>query len=76
MAMLTDQFDAYGEVLPGASCDQHEATKTASAVLSRIGHYVFWLFVVIIIATRVIYYPATPASAFVSTGQPSHSVTR
>jgi hypothetical protein len=76
MAMLTDKFDAYGGVLPDASRDQREATKATSVVLSRIGQYVFWLFVVVIIVARVIYYPANPASAFVSASEPSHSVTR
>ena len=56
--MPTEKFDAYGEVLPDAARGQREAS--ASAVLSRIGQYMFWLLVVIIVSARVIYYPATP----------------
>jgi hypothetical protein len=76
MAMSTYRFDAYGEVVPDASRDQREATKATSAVLSRIGQYVFWLLVVVIIAARVIYYPANPASEFRSAGEISQAVTR
>jgi hypothetical protein len=57
--MPTDKFDAYGEVLPEAARDGSEAST--SAVLSRIGQYVFWLLVIIIVSARVIYYPASPA---------------
>jgi hypothetical protein len=55
--MLTEKFDAYGEVLPDAARGEREVGGTASAVLSRIGQYVFWLLVVIIVSARIIYYP-------------------
>ena len=38
MTMLTEKFDAYGDVLPEVACDEREAVKTTSEVLSRIGH--------------------------------------
>jgi len=56
--MPTGKFDAYGEILPGAA---RESSRTASAVLSRIGQFVFWLLVVVIVSARIICYPATPA---------------
>jgi hypothetical protein len=74
--MLTEKFDAYGEVLPDASRDECEAAKAASAVLSRIGQYVFWLLVAVIISARIIFYPASPASEFRSASQSSESTTR
>jgi len=36
--MLTEKFDAYGEVLPAAA---RESSRTASAVLGHIGQFVF-----------------------------------
>jgi hypothetical protein len=59
--MPTEKFDAYGGVLPDAARGQREGARTASAVLSRVGQYVFWLFVIIIVSARIIYYPASPA---------------
>jgi hypothetical protein len=56
--MLTEKFDAYGEVLPDAA---RESLRTTSAVLGHIGQFVFWLLVVVIISARIICYPATPA---------------
>jgi hypothetical protein len=76
MSLLTEKFDAYGEVLPDASRDQREPAKATSAVLSRIGQYVFWLLVVIIISARVIFYPANPAFQFHSESQSSQTATR
>lgn len=58
--MLTEKFDAYGEVLPDAAGGKPETAKAASAMLSRVGQYLFWLLVVIIVSVRVIYYPAAP----------------
>jgi hypothetical protein len=60
-AMLTEKFDAYGEVLPQVAPGKREAAKSASALLSRIGQAVFWLLVIAIVSARIIYYPATPA---------------
>ena len=55
--MLTKKFDAYGEVLPDAARSEREAGGTASAVLSRVGQYVFWLLVFIIVSARIMYFP-------------------
>jgi hypothetical protein len=66
MTMLTEKFDAYGEVLPDVAHDGREAAKSVSVVLSRIGQYAFWLLVIVIVSARVIYYPASPASEFPS----------
>lgn len=59
--MLTEKFDAYGEVLPDAAGGKPETATAASATPGRIGQYAFWLLVVVILAVRIIYYPAAPA---------------
>ena len=76
MAMLTERFDAYGEVLPDVARAPHETAASASVVLSRIGQYMFWLLVIVIVSARIIYYPASPASEFRSTSQATDAVTR
>jgi hypothetical protein len=75
-AMLIEKFDAYGEVLPEAARNNREAAKPASVVLNRLGQYVFWLLVVVIVSARIIYYPATPAFQVGSAADPIHAVTR
>jgi hypothetical protein len=74
--MLTEKFDAFGEVLPDVSRDKREAGTTASAVLSRIGQYVFWLLVIVIVSARIIYYPASPSFKVGSASEPKQVVTR
>ena len=74
--MLTEKFDAYGEMLPDTAQGGREPAKTASAVLNRVGQYVFWLLVVVIVSARVIYYPASPTFQVGSAGEPAHMVTR
>jgi hypothetical protein len=60
--MLTEKFDAYGEVLPEAvTRAKREPGRTASALLSRVGQCGFWLLVFLIVAARIIYSPASPA---------------
>jgi hypothetical protein len=76
MAMLSEKFDAYGDVLPHVARDEREAAKTASAVLSRIGQYAFWLLVIVIVSARVIYYPASPATEFPSAKASVHAAIR
>jgi len=76
MAMLTEKFDAYGDALPEVAPDEREAAKMASVVLSRIGQYVFWLLVIVIVSARVIYYPASPASEFPSAKAGVHAALR
>ena len=74
--MLTEKFDAFGEVLPDVSRDKREAGTAASAALSRIGQYVFWLLVIVIVSARIIYYPATPAFQVGSATDAKQAVTR
>jgi hypothetical protein len=54
--MLARKFDAYGEVLPEAAGAREQAS-TASAFLSRIGQYAFWLLVLVIVFARILYHP-------------------
>ncbi|QWG19837.1 hypothetical protein KMZ68_08445 [Bradyrhizobium sediminis] len=58
---MTEKFDAYGEVLTDAAGGKPETARAASAMPGRVGQYLFWLLVVIIVSVRVIYYPAAPA---------------
>jgi hypothetical protein len=74
--MLTEKFDAYGEILPDAARGEREPGKTASAVLNRVGQYLFWLLVVVIVSARVIYYPASPTFQVGSASEPAHTVRR
>jgi hypothetical protein len=74
--MLTEKFDAYGEAFPDAARATGEAATNTPAVLSRIGQFVFWLLVVIIVSARIIYYPATPAFDVGSASELQHTATR
>ncbi len=74
--MLTEKFDAYGEVLPDGARDKRDAGGAASVVLGRIGQCVFWLLVIIIVSTRVLYYPAAPAFEAGGASDAKHAVTR
>lgn len=74
--MLTEKFDAYGEVLPDAVRGEREAVRGASVILGRFGQYVFWLLVVVILSARIMFYPASPAFEIGSAGDPKHEVMR
>jgi hypothetical protein len=74
--MLTEKFDAYGEVLPDAAGGQPETATAASAMLGRVGQYAFWLLVVIIVSVRIIYYPAAPAFEVGASADVKHTITR
>jgi hypothetical protein len=74
--MLIEKFDAYGEVLPEAAGGKPETATAASAMLSRIGQYAFWLLVAVILAVRIIYYPAAPAFDAGAATDAKHAVTR
>jgi hypothetical protein len=56
MAMLARKFDAYGEMLPDAA-GAREPASAASAFLSRVGQYAFWLLVIVIVLARIVYHP-------------------
>ncbi len=73
--MLTEKFDAYGEVLPDAAGRPEPATA-ASEMLGRVGQYAFWLLVVVIVSVRVIYYPAAPAFQVGNATDVKRAVTR
>lgn len=74
--MLTEKFDAYGEVLPDAADGKPQTARAASAMLSRVGQYLFWLLVVIIVSVRIIYYPAAPAFEVGTATEVKQAVTR
>ena len=74
--MLTEKFDAYGEVLPDAAGGQPETATAASAMLARFGQYAFWLLVILIVSVRIVYYPAAPAFQVGTATGAQHAVTR
>jgi len=75
MTMLTEKFDAYGEVWPATARDRRGQGKTTSAI-NRAGQMAFWLLVVIIVSARIIWYPAVPAFDVGNAGEPKHAITR
>lgn len=58
IAMLTEEFDAFGEVMPAVR-SAREARSTVSGIVGRIGRCVFWLLVVTIVAARIALYQST-----------------
>ena len=74
--MLTEKFDAYGEVLPDAAGGQPETATAASAMLRGGDRNIFWVLVVIIVSVRIIYYPAAPAFQVGASANDKHAVTR
>jgi hypothetical protein len=74
--MLTEKFDAYGEVLPAAPSEGRGTRRAASAAIGRFGQAVFWLLVIAVVAARVIWYPATPAFDHGHATAPQQAVTR
>lgn len=59
--MSTEKFDPYGEPLPEAGSGTRKQPK-ASAILSAVGQYGFWLLVLVIVLTRIAYF--SPVSSF------------
>jgi len=59
--MSTEKFEPYGEPLPKAGSGRREQPK-ASAILSAVGQYSFWLLVLVIVFTRIAYF--SPVSLF------------
>ena len=74
--MLTEKFDAFGEAMPNALGNKCEAPSSASRIVGRIGRWLFWLLVVMILAARISYYPATPAFEVSSAAGPSTALLR
>jgi hypothetical protein len=73
MAMPTEKFDAYGEVLPEV---EREAGRPASLILGRVGQSLFWLLVIVIVSARIIYFPASPRFEVGSASAPQQVITR
>lgn len=73
--MLTEKFDAYGEVLAGAAGGQPETATAASSLRGRVGQYAFWLLVVVIVSVRIFYYQAAPAFQVGTATDVKHAVT-
>jgi hypothetical protein len=59
---MSEKFEPYGELLPPSGPGEREAPKPGSAVLELVGRGLFWLLVVVIVATRIAYF--SPASLF------------
>jgi hypothetical protein len=59
--MLTEKFEPYGEPLPEFRSGKREQPKAASAILSAVGQYTFWLLVVVIVFTRVAFFSPVPS---------------
>jgi hypothetical protein len=59
--MLTEKFEPYGEPLPEFRSGKREQPKAASAILSAVGQYSFWLLVVVIVFTRVALFSPVPS---------------
>jgi len=74
--MLTEKFDAYGDVLPDAAGGKPEPATAASTLLGRVGQYAFWLLVVIIVSVRIINYPAAPAFEVGTSTDVKHAIRR
>jgi hypothetical protein len=70
------QMGAFGKVLSNVGRGKGQAARAASAVLGRIGQYVFWLLIIVIVSARIVYYPASPALEVESATDPKHAVTR
>ncbi len=73
--MSTEKYDAYGEVLPDVAGGPREA-RPGSARLSRIGQYLFWLLVIVIVSARIIYSPVFPAFEIGSASETPRTVAR
>ena len=59
--MLTEKFEPYGEPLPEFRSGNSEEPKAASAVLSAVGQYSFWLLVAVIVFTRIAFFSPVPS---------------
>jgi hypothetical protein len=66
--MSTEHFEPYGEHLPVLRPAGREP-RTASAILSAVGQFSFWLLVVVIVFARMFYF--SPAPSFVTNAVPA-----
>jgi hypothetical protein len=59
--MLTEKFEPYGEPLPEFRSGNSEQPKAASAILSAVGQYSFWILVAVIVGTRIAFFSPVPS---------------
>jgi hypothetical protein len=64
MLMSIEKFDPYGSALP-ANTREAEPRRAASTVLARVGQYVFWLLVILIVASRIAFFSSNLPFQFV-----------
>ena len=74
--MPTEKFEPFGEPLPGNRAAAREQRTDASAILSAVGQYSFWLLVVVIVATRIAYFSPVPSFATQAMSGLIHSAQR
>jgi hypothetical protein len=65
MLMSIEKFDPYGSALPADSRDEAERRPAASVVLTRLGQYVFWLLVILVVACRIAFFSTNLPFQFV-----------
>jgi hypothetical protein len=65
MLMSIEKFDPYGSALPANPRDEAEPRTAASKVLTRVGQYVFWLLVILIVASRIAFFSSNLPFQFV-----------
>jgi hypothetical protein len=58
--MSTESFEPYGESLSEFGSCQREPPKAASAILSAVGQYGFWLLVVVVVFARIASFSPAP----------------
>ena len=63
--MSIEKFDPYGSVLPANPRDEAEPRTAASMVLTRVGQYVFWLLVILVVACRIAFFSTNLPFQFV-----------
>jgi hypothetical protein len=65
--------NAYGKVLSDAGGGKRQA-PTASVTQGRVGQYVFWLLIIVIVSAQIIYYPGNTALGVESATYPKHAL--
>jgi hypothetical protein len=76
LKMSIEKFDPYGSVLPANTRGEEQPPKAASIFLSRVGQGVFWLLVILIVASRIAYFSSNIPLHFVDVQRVSSGITR
>jgi hypothetical protein len=76
LKMSIEKFDPYGLVLPANARGEDEPPKAVSILLSRVGQGVFWLLVILIVASRIAYFSSDYPLHSVDVQQASSGITR